>query len=676
MLSLKALILLIFSIFGIFPLGKIQTEQLSNNTQAIDSLLKKSEQVLSSQADISLLFANKAADLCKELKDTTLLIKSLRTKAKAKESLYQYQDAILIYEKATILSEKVQLPLLTWELKNDIGKVHSKKKDYINTLKFYIEALAIAENNNQKELIAESNNKIAIILKNQKNYQEAIRYLKKSLATWQQLGNSLNSTKTTINIAGNLAMLGQFDQSLEYLFQAENYAREIKKTKLLSDIMISIANIYSFKSDIKKAEIYYMKAVKLKKTLRDKKGLAITYNNIGIFYLRYANYQQGEKYAKLALNHAKKLDLSKIEMSSCKGLSFIYSKQKKFENAFGYQSRFVQLKDSLYNIQKTKQLAEIRTKYEAEKKEQQIKILENENQLNQIEIKSRKRERNSLAAGIVIIILSLFFILRAYREKKKINTLLKDKNELIEQQKSNLSQQNKELNRVNSTKDRLFSIIAHDLRSPMSSMEGLSGIIRRLLVSGKTEKLDAVAQHIDQTVNRLNSLLDNLLNWSLSQINGLKVNKEAVCLKNVILYSADVQKPALDAKQISLNVVIDNAIEVYSDQNMLRTIVRNLINNAIKFTPSGGKIRISASSEGNRVLVSVKDTGIGIPPEKLDHLFEMSGSKISAGTNGEKGTGLGLCLCRDFITLNKGDIKINSEMGKGTEVLFSLPCLN
>jgi signal transduction histidine kinase len=676
MLSLKAFILLAFSTFGTSPQEEIQTKQLSDTTGSIDSLLNKSEQSLYSQADSSFLYANRATDLCKELNDTSLLIKSLRAKAKAKKTLYQYKDAILIYENATILSEKIKDPLLIWQLKNDIGKVYSEKKDYINTLKFYIEALAIAENNNQKKLIAESNNKIAIILKNQKNYKEAINYLKKSLAIWRELKNSLNSTKTTINIAGNLAMLGKFNKSLDYLFQAENYVNEIKNTKLLSDIMISIANIYSFKSDIPKAEIYYLKAIKLKKTLSDKRGLAITYNNIGIFYLKHANYPKGEKYTKLALSHAQRLNLRKIEMSSCKGLSFIYSKQKKFESAYGFQTRFVQLKDSLYNIQKTKQLAEIRTKYEAEKKEQQIKILENENQLNQIEIKSRKLERNSLAAGIVIVILSFFFILRAYWEKKKVNVLLKDRNELIEQHKANLSKQNRELNRVNSTKDRLFSIIAHDLRSPMSSMEGLSGIIRRLLISGKIEKLDAVAQHIDQTVNRLNALLDNLLNWSLSQINGIKVNKEEIYLKNIILYSADIQRPALDAKQIALNIDIDESIRVYSDQNMLRTIIRNLINNAIKFTPSGGNILISASTKDKQVQISVKDSGIGIPPEKLDSIFEMSGTKISADTDGEKGTGLGLSLCRDFITLNKGDIKISSEMGKGTKVLLSLPYLN
>ncbi len=207
----------------------------------------------------------------------------------------------------------------------------------------------------------------------------------------------------------------------------------------------------------------------------------------------------------------------------------------------------------------------------------------------------------------------------------------------------------------------------------MSSMEGLSGIIRQLLSSGKSEKLDAVALHIDKTVNRLNSLLDNLLNWSLSQINGLHVNSEIIYIKKVVLYSVDIQKSALEAKKITLNVDIDDDLKVFADQNMLRTVIRNLISNSIKFTPSNGFINISASSDNGLVRVSVKDSGIGIPFEKLNTIFEISSTKISAGTDGEKGTGLGLTLCRDFISLNNGDIAIRSENGKGTEVLFSLP---
>jgi signal transduction histidine kinase/tetratricopeptide (TPR) repeat protein len=675
MVTLKILILAFF--FAEIPTQKeIQSEQFSDVKSSIDSLLRKSEQILKKDPDSSFFYANKATSLCKQLKDTILLINCHILEGNAKLNLKQYNKVIGIFEDAAILSSKINNDSLLWFLKNEIGQIYSINGDKVNALKFNIEALKIAEKKQLKEKIAISNRNIAFILKSQKNYKEAISYLEKSLEIWIELKNNLNVTKTTINIAGNLALLGKFDKSLEYLFQGEKYATEIKDTSLLSHIMISIANIYSFKKEIVKSEEYYLKCVKLKQALKDNKGLATIYNNMSVFYLKNSNLKKGEKYARLALEKAKESNLQNIEMSNYKSLSFLYSKQKKFEDAYTFQNKYIQLKDSLFNVKKSEQLADIRTKYEAEKKEQQIQILESENQLNLAEIRQKKLERNFLAGGIVLFLLLFILILRAYRVKKNNNILLNDKNNLIEQQKADLSNHNLELNKVNSTKDRLFSIIAHDLRSPMSSMEGLPGIIRKLLSTGKTEKLNAVARHIDQTVNRLNLLLDNLLNWSLSQINGLHVNKEEVFLKNAVQYSVDVQKSALNAKKISLKIDINDEIKVYSDQNMLRTVIRNLINNAIKFTPKGGEIFISASSDGKLVHISVKDSGIGISSEKLDAIFEISGTKISAGTDGEKGTGLGLNLCRDFIALNNGDIRISSKKGKGTEVYFSLPCLN
>ncbi|NVO12342.1 MAG: tetratricopeptide repeat-containing sensor histidine kinase [Bacteroidales bacterium] len=650
-------------------------DQLGKAKSSINTLLSKADQTLARNADSSFILANEAVTQSKLLDDTLLLIKSYRAQGKAKSYLNQYNEAIQLLDIAVKLCTNTHNSSLSWELNNDIGEVYSSKGDYVNALKSYVEGLRIAERDKEKENIAKSNSSIAIILKNQKDYREAIDYLEKSLAIWRELNNSQNITRTIINIAGNLALLGDYNKSLENLLQAEKYASEFKDTSLLSDITISIANIYSYKSDFKDSEKYYLKGVSLKQSLNDKRGLAIIYNNMCVFYLNNSNYTKGERYAKLALENAKLSKLQNIQMASFKSLSYIYSKQKKFEDAYINQSNYIRLKDSLFTIQKSEQLAEIKTKYEAEKKEQQIKILESENQLKEVVIKQNRFVRNTLITGIIIFVILFMLIFRAYREKKRVNTLLEDKNRLIEQQKLDLSSKNIELNNVNSTKDRLFSIIAHDLRSPMSSMEGLSGIIRQLLSSGKTEKLDAVALHIDKIVNRLNSLLDNLLNWSLSQINGLHVNPEIVYIRNVVLYSADVQKSALEAKKITLNIDINDDLKVFADQNMLRTVIRNLISNAIKFTPSGGFINISAFPDNGFVRVSVKDSGIGIPFEKLNTIFEINSTKISAGTDGEKGTGLGLTLCRDFIALNNGDIGIMSENGKGTEVFFSLPSI-
>ncbi|GEM_PF-4827134 len=413
---------------------------------SINTLLSKAEQTLAQNADSSFILASEAATQSKLLNDTLLLIKSYRAQGKAKSNINQYNEAIQLFDSAVILCAITYNSTLIWELNSDIGEVYSSKGDYVKALKLYVEGLRIAERDNEKENIAKSNCNIAIILKNQKDYRDAIGYLEKSLAIWRDLNNTLNATRTIINIAGNLALLGDFDKSLEYLLQAEKYTSEIKDTSLLSDISISIANIYSYKSKFTEAEKYYIKGVVLKESLNDISGLALIYNNMCVFYLNNFDYNKGERYAKLALENAKLSSLQNIQMASFKSLSYIYSKQKKFEEAYLNQSSYIRLKDSLFTIQKSEQLAEIKAKYEAEKKEQQIIILESENQIKEILIRQGNFVRNTLIGGITIFIFLFIFILRAYREKKRINTLLEDKNALIEKQKLDLSSKNIDVN--------------------------------------------------------------------------------------------------------------------------------------------------------------------------------------------------------------------------------------
>ena len=669
---MRCLVLFLMLIFIEKSFSEVKPSiQVNDSRENINRILSKSEYYLKTNIDSSFLLATEAATLSGKIQDTILLLKSLDDQSKIKETLSQFEEAIEINNRAMLLSIALKDSSLIWNYLNKIGYFYLLKADYTSALHYYIEALQIAEKVGVH--VAESNRNIAMIFKSQKNYPKAIEYLEKSLKIWMNENDSLNVTKVLANIAGNMAVIGEYKDALNYLFQAQRYASIIRDTNLLSDITISIANIYNLQSEYKKAEEYYNKAIELKSLINDKKGLANLYNNISFFYSKNLDFGKSEKYSKLALECALKTNQPNFQMLSYKSLSFIYSRQKKYDLAYLYQNKYIQLKDSLFSIEKSQQIAEIETKYETVKKAQQIKILESENKVKEAEIKHRMMERNLLIAGIALLALLVFFILKGYRQKQKTNEILNEKNILIEQQKVDLDHRNKELNKINATKDKLFSIIAHDLRSPMNSMEGISDIIRQLLASGRVEKLDAVAQHIDQTISRLNLLLENLLGWSLSQINGLFVKAEVVNLKIIADYSVNIQKPALAKKNIELNVEIDDKINVKADQNMLRTILRNLISNAIKFTPDKGNITLGAWHDNHFVYIFVKDSGIGIPTEKMGFIFELNEKKISTGTDGSKGTGLGLNLCKELVNLNGGDIKINSEVGKGTEVIFTLP---
>jgi signal transduction histidine kinase len=660
--------------FFIFLKSYSISNQANGSKENVEVLINKSKDYLLTNIDSSFNLAEEAARLSKKANDTILLLKSLNAISSVKEAQLLFDEAIQINKEALQLSFIIKDSTLIWEFYNKIGYFYFLKLDYTNALQNYIEALRLSEKINR--YVAESNRNIAMIYKSQKDYPKAIEYLEKSLTKWIEEKDSVNISKSLLNISGNLAQIGKYDEALEDLFSAFKYTSAIKDTLLMSDIMVSIANIFILKSDTLRSEEYYNKAVVLKEKIGDRKGLALIYNNMSFFFIKKTDYVKSEKYAKLALEYAKRANLPNVILPSYKSLAFIYAQQKKFDLAYFFQNKFIQLKDSLFSIEKSQQIAEVETKYETEKKAQQIKLLESENLVKETEIKHHKSERNFLVAGIGLLVLLIFFIWKGYQQKKKTNQVLSEKNILIELQKADLDKQNHELNKVNATKDKLFSIIAHDLRSPMNSMEGVSDIIRQLIAAGKLEKLNAVAQHIDQTISRLNLLLENLLGWSLSQVNGLFVKPEILNIRTIALYSANLQKPALEKKQIELNVEIDSSIDARADQNMLRTILRNLISNAIKFTPEQGNIVVGAWHDNQFVYIFVKDSGIGIPPEKINFIFELNERKISTGTDGSKGTGLGLTLCKEFVNLNGGEIKINSQAGKGTEVIFTLPLNN
>lgn len=235
-----------------------------------------------------------------------------------------------------------------------------------------------------------------------------------------------------------------------------------------------------------------------------------------------------------------------------------------------------------------------------------------------------------------------------------------------------IQRRNEQLAELNATKDKFFSIIAHDIRSPLVALEGVEEQIEYYLKKNKTEKLQKVSAKVGATARRLGSLLDNLLNWALLQ-RGLKSYKpQQIGLAKIVeevLVLFDIQS---ETKDLTLVNNIAQDIMVVADEASLNTIVRNLVSNAIKFTPSGGQIEISAEALHHTVHLSVKDSGIGMTEETVQQLFNLKPTS-ELGTAGEKGTGLGLILCKELIEQNKGNISVKSNSDIGTIFTITLP---
>jgi PAS domain S-box-containing protein len=230
-----------------------------------------------------------------------------------------------------------------------------------------------------------------------------------------------------------------------------------------------------------------------------------------------------------------------------------------------------------------------------------------------------------------------------------------------------------ELELANNTKDKLFSIIAHDLRSPFNTILGLTNLLNDKYSIYSEEDKKLIVEKLKESSENAFNLLENLLAWSLAQREGIKVTAEKIDLHEIASAQIDVLKNAAILKNIGIDNQISPGTYADADKNMITTVIRNLLNNALKFTHSGGNIILTTLNQNDMVEVSVKDNGVGIETDILKELFKSGDTHTTKGTANEKGTGLGLMVCKEFVETNGGEIWVDSVEGKGSKFSFTLP---
>ena len=226
---------------------------------------------------------------------------------------------------------------------------------------------------------------------------------------------------------------------------------------------------------------------------------------------------------------------------------------------------------------------------------------------------------------------------------------------------------------LNTTKDRFFSIIAHDLRSPISSMLSILDLFSTHRDRFDKKSTDLMIQDLQKSTGRTYNLLENLLNWARSQRGEIHYKPENIELYPIVNSNIELIAIAIENKQINLTKKIKQKLLCFADKSMLDLVIRNLLSNAIKFTLVGGEINIISEEQDDMIAITIKDSGIGIKKDDLSRLFNPGQKHSTWGTQGEKGSGLGLILCKEFIEKNKGTLKVESDEGKGSSFIFTIP---
>lgn len=549
-------------------------------------------------------------------------------------------------EKALKLANELDIKTETAKSYHILGIFYAERGDLKRALEYFFKSLETLERIGDESRKGVALGAIARIYQLLENDEKALEYDLKALTIALNNKDSANLATNYNNVGADYNNLKKYDKAIKNYNNALVISKKNKNIQLQALLLLNIGYAYQKTNDFQSAFKNLKEAQKLYTEINDKYGLANTYNKLAGYFNENQINDSTIKYASNALSLSENIGTVTIIRQASGLLSEAYEKTEMYDSAFKYLSRFNTMNDSIINSGNTKKITQLEMNYEFEK----------EREISEIKHKEEvKRQQNFTIFFITAFLLSLLLVILIFR-----NYRLKKKSE-------------KKLQQLNAVKDRFFKIISHDLKAPFTAFISISEILSNTEINLSKEKIQYFANSINKTAKSSYDLFKNLLLWSISQRENLEINKVEIDLIKLISDTVTLLKAAADDKNIEIVTKIATDINVLTDENITKTVLRNLINNAIKFTPSSGKITISGNSDDNFTEISVTDTGTGISKENLLKLFKPEVHHSTSGTNNEKGTGLGLILCKELIEKTGGTISVISEKDKGSRFVFTIP---
>jgi len=566
--------------------------------------------------------------------------------------------AINNYTKALILAKNSEDYALTLRIMNNLASEYAYKGDYARALNMYLEGIEMAEEKGEKEMLSIMNENIAGLYASQKDFNQALDFYKKVKKLNDEIADDVNSAESISNLASLYAEMGKLDYAMFSINRAIAIFEDHKVLDWLAYAYEIKGKVYLKQDKFQWALYWYRQGELLHESLEDDRGKIDLYNGMAEAYFGQRKDSLSQKYAMDAFDISNRIKFLEGTQKCAKTLYNINKNKKEFEKALAFHEIYQALTDTLHRNENKKSLTLLKTR--AEYDQQKVALIE-ENQ------KALAKQRGLIYAGIIVMVIFAiitFFIKRAEKIQKRLNKELQAKKEKLEIQEAALTDSNE-------TKTKLFSIIGHDLRGPIGALQGLL----QMFTDGEMNKSEffEFIPKLKNDIDHIYFTLNNLLSWGNSQMNGSKIKPSVVTLESLVDENINLLSEVADAKSIKIVSELTGNTLVWSDSNQIDIVVRNLISNALKFTPDNGMITIKAREKDDLWEVSVRDTGVGMDKVTVEKLFKKNANITTYGTNNEKGTGLGLSLCKEMIEKNGGSIWVESTLRKGSTFFFTLP---
>lgn len=650
---------------------KLQLELL--DTTRVSLNLKIANLHLNKSSDSASFYYNKALDIAVKIDSKPQVSKIYYAIGRYNQNRGNYNVAIENYLAAAQIFKNIENIKKEARMFNNIASCYLRLYAEDKSIENYLKSLSLNRSIEYQEGIAKNYLGIGDLFYNQGNYEHAKQYFQDALEIYKKLEDKNGISTSYINLGNATADAGDIITGLEFYKKSIKIGKEIDNQLGIAINYNNIGDCYIQLKQYPEALNYFFKALKISKNLKKNDLASVLLMNISDVQIKTKNYHEGIVSANKSLIIAKKMGNLGYQAENFELLSNAYESLGNMRRAFSYNKKYITIKDSLLKIDKTNKVKLFQALNELDETQDTINELSIKNEITELKYETGRKFVYFLTGSMVLFGLFVIILIQQQTSKKKAYNLLEYKNYQINKMNNEIQTQRDNLKLINKTKDKFFSIIAHDLKNPFNSIKGFTELLIENSNEYDEEKKLKFLKIIKGSTLKAASLLNNLLIWANSQSGNLKFNPQKVELIQVVSNVISLLEIQAINKDIKIVDNIEKNLFVLADKNMLATILRNLISNAIKFTHQNGKIEILATKKESFVEITVKDNGVGISKSEIKNLFSIEVKNSNVGTANEQGSGLGLILCKDFVEKHGGKIWVESEVNKGTEFKFTIP---
>jgi signal transduction histidine kinase/tetratricopeptide (TPR) repeat protein len=554
----------------------------------------------------------------------------------------------------------------------------SRGKNYISegrmslALQYYLEAFEGSEQIHDELLYAQTCSHLGSLYSLLNQYDKALEYDQKAFSRRGDLNNPEGIAKSCNNIGILFRKLKRNDSALVYFNQALDLCQKTGYKKGLVKALTNIGILYSDEDKEEKAFRYLDTAYLISMQAGFGYGIASSSLYLANLYRKGGQLSRALYYYKLSLSRLSSTDYDEMLQNVYQGLYECDSSRGDYRAALRYHVLLLETQKRLLNVENARELAVLNISFDLERKVKDNEVLRADNELKESLIK-----RKTTFIWLIVIALGFTCVLclniynRLYA-KKRANRTLEALNRTVTEQNGKLALLNGELETANREKDKLFSIISHELRNPLYWFQNLSEVLSKKFREMPADKVQKSLSALDESAKNAFHLMDNLLQWARSKLNRIHPKKGEHGLHALVADTAEMYQTIIQYKEIAFYNHIPGDCTIYADTDLLACVIRNLLSNAIKYTPAGGTIGIACSVAEDYITVAVRDSGSGMLQNEVGSVF--SDVIVSAaGLMQEKGSGIGLKLCKEFVEINGGRIWAESVPGSGTCFFFTVP---